>query len=191
MAVSCNPELTDTGSCGDERQRGDGADRPFTGTCSPLSRRPFRDRPAPAEPMRNQQHGREEHRRPYREDRDRAGVLIAREVDRLAERRDGPPDALLPSTTKNNQVGRTAQRPISTTISEVNDATASSWSARMPQVSSSGRSSRFIRGPSTSVKTIEAATARVTMKAVHRRRDSRPVAFWRTWKTVKKPTTVV
>jgi hypothetical protein len=64
-----------------------------------------------------------------------------------------PPLALLPSTTKKSHVGRITQRPISTTISEASDVTASSWSVRMPQLSRTGRWSLRSSGPSTRAKT--------------------------------------
>ena len=60
----------------------------------------------------------------------------------------------------------------------------------MPQVFSNGSSNWSSSNPSTSARNSGAATARVTMKAVHRRSD-RPPAFARTWKTVKKPMIVV
>jgi hypothetical protein len=42
---------------------------------------------APAEPVRDQHHGREQQRRPGREDHEWVGVLVGREVDGLAQRR--------------------------------------------------------------------------------------------------------
>ena len=41
---------------------------------------------APAEPVRDQHHGREQQRRPGREDHERVGVLVGRKVDGLAKR---------------------------------------------------------------------------------------------------------
>ena len=46
---------------------------------------------APTQPVRDQKHRREQRRRPGRQDHDRVGVLISREVDRLAQRRHRGP----------------------------------------------------------------------------------------------------
>jgi hypothetical protein len=84
-------------------------------------------------------------------------VLVLLEVDRVTKRRDGgargepcetnakgqgrgggataPPEELFPRTTKKSQVGKIDQRPISTVVTEANDATVTIWSARIPRPS--------------------------------------------------------
>src|SRR5919108_3978167 len=98
-----------------------------------------------------------------------------------------PPDELLPSTTKNSQVGRIAHGPISTDMTDANDATARMWSVRMPQVSATGTWKRSRPGPATSVRTSAATSAKAATNAVQWR-SGRPLAFARSWKTVMKPT---
>src|SRR5919108_5120470 len=77
-----------------------------------------------------------------------------------------PPDELLPSTTKNSQVGTIAQGAISTAIKEVNDATARMCIARMPQTSNTGMSRRSRIGPSTSVGASEGPSAKPTKNPI-------------------------
>jgi hypothetical protein len=100
-----------------------------------------------------------------------------------------PPEELLPSTTKNSQVGTIAHRPISTAISSAKEATAVICSARMPQLSPVGRGIRCSSAPSRTVTISDAAAARPTMRMIFCRRGNRP-AFARTWKTVVNPTIV-
>src|ERR687887_1024961 len=100
-----------------------------------------------------------------------------------------PPEELLPSTTKNSQVGRIAQRPTRTDMIDANEATASTWSASRPQVVATGTGSRPSTGPATSVRTSAATTAKTATNAVQWR-SGRPLAFARSWKTVMKPTIV-
>jgi metal-sulfur cluster biosynthetic enzyme len=68
---------------------------------------------------------------------------------------------------------------------EWQEATATTWSPRMPQLSSTGRRSWCSSVPTTRVRTSGPAAARPPMMAVHCRNGSRP-AFARTWKTVMK-----
>src|SRR5919108_3413980 len=90
-----------------------------------------------------------------------------------------PPEELLPSTTKNSQVGTIAQRPIRADMSDANDATASTWRARRPQVVATGTGRRRSTGPATSVRTSAATTAKTATNAVQWR-SGRPPAFPRT-----------
>ena len=77
-----------------------------------------------------------------------------------------PPLELLPRTTKKSQVGRIPQGPSSTPMIDAKDPTASIWSARMPQLSRTGNSSRSSSGPSTSTKTRDATTAEASTKTI-------------------------
>ena len=59
----------------------------------------------------------------------------------------------------------------------------------MPQTSSTGMSSRFMTGPSTSVRASAAASAKATTNPIQWR-SGRPPASARVWNTVMNPTIV-
>src|SRR6516165_2442836 len=68
-----------------------------------------------------------------------------------------PPDDALPRITKNDHDGTIAQGPRSTAISEENDDTARTWTARMPNSSGYSAAGLCSNGPSTSVSTVDAS----------------------------------
>src|SRR3954451_23149173 len=94
-----------------------------------------------------------------------------------------PPLELLLRMMKNNHVGTIAQGPSSTAISGANDATASNCSARIPQLSPTGSSCRWSRGPDTSDNMREPESASPSTNAHHWRRES-GLALPRAWKVV-------